>query len=71
MELHETQELLHGEGNSQQKKKPPSEWKKIFVGNLSNKGLISKLHQKSPYMWNIKRNDTNELSYNTETDSQT
>ena len=24
-----------------------------------------------PYMWNIKRNDTNELIYKTETDSQT
>ena len=24
-----------------------------------------------PYMWNLKRNDTNEFIYNTETDSQT
>ena len=24
-----------------------------------------------PYMWNLKRNDTNELIYKTETDSQT
>ena len=23
-----------------------------------------------PYIWNLKRNDTNELIYNTETDSQ-
>ena len=23
-----------------------------------------------PYMWNLKRNDTNELTYKTETDSQ-
>ena len=25
----------------------------------------------NPYMWNLKRNDTNELIYKTETDSQT
>ena len=25
----------------------------------------------SPYMWNLERNDTNELIYKTETDSQT
>ena len=24
-----------------------------------------------PYMWNLKRNDTNELTYKTERDSQT
>ena len=24
-----------------------------------------------PHMWNLKRNDTNELTYKTETDSQT
>ena len=24
-----------------------------------------------PYMWNLKRNDTNELTYQTERDSQT
>ena len=24
-----------------------------------------------PYIWNLKRNDTNELTYKTETDSQT
>ena len=24
-----------------------------------------------PYMWNLKRNDTNELTYKTEADSQT
>ena len=24
-----------------------------------------------PYMWNLKRNDTNELTYQTEKDSQT
>ena len=24
-----------------------------------------------PYMWNLKRNDTNELTYKTETDSET
>ena len=48
MGLHETQKLLHGKGNSQQTKKPCSEWKKIFAGNLSNKGLKSNLHQKNP-----------------------
>lgn len=62
---------FHGKGNSQPTKKPPSEWKTIFAGNISNKGLISKLHQKSPYMWNIKINDTNEVSYEIETGSQT
>ena len=71
MGLHEAQKLLHGEGNSQQTKKPHSEWKKICAGNIANKGLISKLHQKSPYMWNIKRNDTNEVRYKAETDWQT
>ena len=30
-----------------------------------------KLLHDNPYMWNLKRNDTNELTYKTEPDSQT
>ena len=40
-----------------------TEWSKSDI-----KGEIS---YDIPYMWNLKRNDTNELTYQTEKDSQT
>ena len=52
--------------------RPSTDWMKptcIMEDNL----LYSKstdLHNDIPYMWNIKRNDTNELICKTETDSQ-
>ena len=38
---------------------------------LSQSDREGELASDSPYIWSLKRNDTNELTYKTETDSQT
>ena len=38
MGLHQTEKLLHGEGNYQQNKKGPSRWEKIFANDTFNRG---------------------------------
>ena len=38
---------------------------------LSRSDREGELSSDSPYIWSLKRNDTNELTYKTETDSQT
>ena len=45
MGLYKTKKLLHSEGNSQQPKKQPAKWEKIFANNISNKGLTSKIYK--------------------------
>ena len=40
-----TKKLLHGKGNYQQNKRPPTEWEKIFVYNIPDEGVISKLYK--------------------------
>ena len=40
MKLQQTKSLFHREGNNQKTKKNPNEWEKIFVNNMSDKGLI-------------------------------
>ena len=41
---HQTKKFLHSQGNHQQIKRQPTEWENIFA-NLSDKGLISKIHK--------------------------
>ena len=43
----QTYELLHSKGNHKKKKKEkrqPTEWEKIFANDVTDKGLISKIH---------------------------
>ena len=49
--LHQTKKLLHNEGNCERQ---PTEWEKIFANDMSNKGLISKIHKKLIYL-NVKK----------------
>ena len=42
----------------------------LEIVTLSEVSQKEKYHE-IPYMWNLKRNDTNALVYKTETDSQT
>ena len=45
MGLHQIKKLLHGKGNHQQNEKGTTEWEKMFVNNMSNKGLIFKIYE--------------------------
>ena len=36
---------MDNEGNYQKKDHPPTEWEKIFVSDISDKGLISKIYK--------------------------
>ena len=44
--LHQTKEVLHSKGNNKLKR-PPTEWEKIFVNRIPDKGLISKYTKNS------------------------
>ena len=46
MALNQTYKLLHGKGNMSKTKRQSTEWEKVFVKNLIDKGLISKIHTK-------------------------
>lgn len=46
MRLHQTKEVLHSKGNNKLKR-PPTEWEKIFVNRIPDKGLISKYTKNS------------------------
>ena len=43
--LHQDKKLLHSKGNSQQNKRQLIEWEKIFVNDISDKGLVSKIYK--------------------------
>ena len=43
MGLHQTKELLHNNN------KKPTEWETIFASDISDKGLISKIHKELIY----------------------
>ena len=57
MGLYWTKKLLHSEGNSQQPKKQPTKWDKIFANNISNKGLTSKIHKNTHNLIAAKSNN--------------
>jgi len=42
--LHQNKKLLHREGNNKTKRQP-TEWKKIFANDISDKGLVSKIYK--------------------------
>ena len=45
MRLYQTKEFLHIEGNNKMKRSP-SEWKKKFEDNNSDRGIICKINKK-------------------------
>jgi hypothetical protein len=49
MGLHEVKKLLHNKRNVSKLKRPPTEWKKIFVSYTSDKGLITRIY------WELKK----------------
>ena len=46
MGLHQAKKLLHSKGNLQQREKQPTEWGKITVNHVHDKGLLSKICKK-------------------------
>ena len=44
--LHQTENLLQSKGNHQRMKRQPTEWEKIFINRISDKGSISKIDKK-------------------------
>ena len=42
MGLHQAKKLQHSKGNLQQREKQPTEWGKITVNHVSDKGLSQK-----------------------------
>ena len=47
MGLYHTKKLCTATETINGKKRPPTEWKKIFANNASDKGLISNLFQRT------------------------
>ena len=45
MGLHQTKKLLHSKGNVHKRKRPHTEWEELFVNDISDKGLISKMYK--------------------------
>ena len=43
--LHQKQKLLHSKGNHQQIKRQPTEWEKIFVKHIPDKGVIFTIYK--------------------------
>ena len=46
MDVHQTKKLLHDEGSYQRNKKAAYVWQKIFADEISDKGLIFKIHKR-------------------------
>ena len=45
MGLHQAKKLLHSKGNFCKRKRPHTEWEEIFVNDISDRGLISKIYK--------------------------
>ena len=41
----QTQQLLHSKRNHNKMNRQPTEWGKIFANDVTDKGLISKIHK--------------------------
>ena len=41
----ETYKLLHSKGNHKQNERQPTDWENIFANDMTDKGLISKIHK--------------------------
>ena len=46
MGLYQTKNVCVGKDSVNKMKREPTEWEKIIVNDISNKGLISKIHKK-------------------------
>ena len=56
--LYQNKKLLHSEGNNQQNQRQPTEWEKIFVNDISNKELVSKIYKELIQLDSPKQNTT-------------
>ena len=45
MGLHQTEKLSTAKGTNSKTQRHPTEWEKIYVSHISDKGLISKIHK--------------------------
>ena len=43
--LHQDKKLLHSKGNNQKTKRQPTEWKKIFANDTTDKRVVSKIYK--------------------------
>ena len=54
MGLQKTKKLLQCELSYQHEKTPPTDWKKLFASDLSDKVLVSKIHKELIKLKNTK-----------------
>ena len=55
--LYQAEKLLYSKGHHQQNKKHPTVWEHIFVNDLSDKGLASKIYKELTYLNTQKANN--------------
>ena len=57
MVLHQTKKVLYSKGHHQQNKKASYIWENIFVNDISDKGLTSKIHKELIHLNTQKANN--------------